>query len=30
MGVSGLEWFLVALAFIVDLASYAGASRTRR
>ena len=29
-GVSGFEWFLVALAFIVDVGSYGGAERARR
>jgi hypothetical protein len=29
-GVDGLEWFLVALAFLADLASYAGGSRGSR
>jgi len=29
-GVSGLEWIFVGLAFLVDLASYGGASRARR
>lgn len=28
-GVDGFEWFLVILAFVVDLGSYAGASRSR-
>ena len=28
-GVVGVEWFLVILAFLVDLGSYAGASRAR-
>ena len=27
--VSGLEWFIVGLAFLADLASYAGGSRSR-
>jgi hypothetical protein len=26
--VAGFEWFIVILAFLVDLASYAGRSRT--
>jgi hypothetical protein len=28
-GVTGFEWFLVIFAFLVDLGSYAGASRAR-
>ena len=28
-GVEGFEWFIVILAFFVDLASYAGGSRAR-
>jgi hypothetical protein len=27
--VSGLEWFLVALAFLADLSSHAGSGRRR-
>ena len=27
--VSGLEWFIVGLAFLADLASYAGGNRSR-
>ena len=30
VGVSGFEWVLVTFAFIVDIASYGGASRVRR
>ena len=29
-GVSGFEWFIVILAFVIDLGSYAGGSRERR
>lgn len=29
-GVSGLGWFIVALAFLVDLGTHAGAARTER
>ena len=29
-GVHGFEWFIVILAFVVDLGSYAGRSRARR
>jgi hypothetical protein len=29
-GVEGFEWFIVILAFLFDLASYAGRSRFRR
>jgi hypothetical protein len=29
-GVDGFEWFLVILAFLVDLGSYAGGGRARR
>jgi hypothetical protein len=29
-GVSGFEWFLVGLAFVFDLSSYAGGDRVRR
>jgi hypothetical protein len=28
--VEGLEWFLVGLAFVFDVGSYAGGSRSRR
>jgi hypothetical protein len=28
--VSGFEWFLVILAFVIDLSSYAGGDRVRR
>jgi hypothetical protein len=28
-GVTGFEWFIVILAFLADLASYAGSDRTR-
>lgn len=28
--VSGFEWFIVILAFLIDLSSYAGGSRARR
>jgi len=28
-GVSGFEWFVVVLAFVVDLGSYRGGERTR-
>ena len=28
--VSGFEWFIVVLAFVVDLGSYAGSDRSRR
>lgn len=28
-GVSGFEWFIVVLAFLVDLSSYAGSRRER-
>jgi hypothetical protein len=27
--VSGVEWFFVALAFVIDLTSYAGSQRAR-
>ena len=29
-GVSGFEWFIVILAFVVDLGAYANRGRTRR
>jgi len=29
-GVSGFEWFIVALAFLFDLGSFAGSGRRRR
>jgi hypothetical protein len=29
-GVSGFEWFIVILAFVIDLGSYARGSRERR
>lgn len=29
-GVNGFEWFIVILAFIIDLGSYAQGSRSRR
>lgn len=29
-GVNGFEWFIVILAFVVDLGSYAGRGRARR
>jgi hypothetical protein len=29
VGVTGFEWFLIALAFIIDLGSFGGASRAR-
>jgi hypothetical protein len=29
-GVSGFEWFIVGLAFLVDLGSFAGGGRRRR
>ncbi len=28
--VRGFEWFVVALAFLIDLSSFAGGSRRRR
>jgi hypothetical protein len=28
--VTGFEWFVVVLAFLVDLGSYAGGDRSRR
>jgi hypothetical protein len=28
--VSGFEWFIVVLAFVFDLTTYAGGSRSRR
>jgi hypothetical protein len=30
VGLTGIDWFLVAFAFIVDLTSHGRASRTRR
>jgi len=29
-GVEGFEWFIVVLAFVVDLSSYAASDRQRR
>jgi hypothetical protein len=29
-GVAGFEWFLVILAFVVDLGAYAGRNQARR
>lgn len=29
-GVSGFDWFIVILAFVVDLGAYAGRDRARR
>jgi len=29
-GVEGFEWFIVVLAFLIDLGSYAGRGRLRR
>jgi hypothetical protein len=29
-GVNGFEWFLVALAFLIDIGAFAGGGRRRR
>jgi len=29
-GVNGFEWFIVALAFLIDLGAFAGGDRRRR